>query len=205
MTKRLFIITLLLIAIGCSIQAKRLTILELRNCTSIKVGKKTLKKGDHFESWQTIHWNNGRQMVLVTDEKGQISRLTHKGFQKHNVSTPDQYFIAEQALGTRGYSFFSDYYTRHDYYLTTHQSDTLLFPVRQKKEYDMHIEAVWKDARGQEVVTPLTTTKDGMFFIVSSQIWSGRKPQDVLLTIREISNDGSWTNNLYQDIHIVLP
>lgn len=203
--KKQFFLTLLLIAIGSSILAKKLTILELRNCTSIKVGKKTLKKGDFFESWQTIHWNNGRQMVLVIDEKGHKSRLTHKGFLKHKVSTPEQYFIAEQSLGTRGYSSNSDNYTRHDYYLTPHKSDTLLFPVKQKIDSDMRIEAVWKDEKGYEIVTPLTMTKDGRYFIVSPKIWKSRKPQDIKLTIRETSNDGSWTDNIYQDIHIVLP
>ena len=203
--KRLFIITLLLIAIGVNSQAKRLTILDLRNCTSIKVGRTKLKKGDHFESWQTIHWNKGRQMMLVEDERGKRYRLTHKGFQKHNVTTPDQYFIAEQALGTREQGILSDYYTRHDYYLTTDKADTLMFPVKSRMEADMHAEAVWKDSKGHDIVTPIDLTPEGTFFIISPRIWNGIKPQDVILTIRETTNDESWTDNIYQELHIVIP
>jgi hypothetical protein len=194
-----------LLAIGADGYAKRLTILELRNCTSIKVGRTKLKKGDHFDSSQTIHWNKGRQMILVEDEHGKKDRLTHKGFQKHNVTTPDQYFIAEQALGTREHGIPSDHYTRHDYYLTTNKVDTLMFPVKSKMPADMHAEAVWKDSKGYDIVTNIDLTPDGEYFIISPRIWNGRKPQDVILTIREISNDGSWTENIYQELHIVIP
>ena len=203
--KRLFIITLLLIAIGTNGQAKRLTILELRNCSSIQVGKAKLKKGESFDSRQTIHWNNGRQMMIVEDEHGYKFRLTHKGFLKHNVTTPDQYFIAEQALGTREQGVPSDYYTRHDYYLTTNKTDTLMFPVKSEMAADMHAEAVWKDSKGHDIVTPVDLTPEGKYFIISPRIWNGRKPKDVILTIRETTNDGSWTDNIYQELHIVIP
>ena len=203
--KRLFIITLLLLAIGADGYAKKLTILDLRNCTSIKVGNTKLKKGDHFDSSQPIQWNKGRQVIIVEDEHGNIDRLTHRGFQKHNVTTPDQYFIAEQALGIRGHGIPSDYYTRHDYYLTTHKADTLMFPVKSKMAADMHAEAVWKDSKGNDIVTPIDLTPDGKYFIISPRIWNKKKPQDVILTIRETTNDGSWTDNIYQELHIVIP
>lgn len=203
--KRLFFVALLLMVICTDGQAKRLTILELRNCTSIKVEKKKLKKGDHFESGQTIYWNNGRQMLLVEDEHGKRYRLTHKGFLKHNVTTPEQYFIAEQALGTRELGLPSDYYTRHDYYLTSKKADTLMFPVKSRMEADMIAEAVWKDSKGYDIVTPVNLTPEGTYFIVSPRIWNGRKPQDVFLTIRETTKDGSWTDNVYQGLHIVIP
>lgn len=203
--KRLFIIALLLLTIGTDGNAKRLTILELRNCTSIKVGKTKVKKGDHFDSSQPIHWNKGRQMVLVEDEHGKKDRLTHKGFQKHNATTPDQYFIAEQALGTRGHGLPSDYYTRHDYYLTTNKADTLMFPVKSRMTAEMHAEAVWKDSKGHDIVSPIDLTPERQFFIITPRIWKGRKPQDVILTIRETTNDGNWTDNIYQGLHIVIP
>ena len=43
------------------------------------------------------------------------------------------------------------------------------------------------------------------YFIISPRIWNGRKPKDVILTIRETTNDGSWTDNIYQELHIVIP
>lgn len=203
--KRLLIITLLLTVFCTGSFAKRLTIIALRNCTSIMIGRKTLKKGDSFESWQIVHWNNGRQLLLVRDELGRTCRMTHKGFQKYNVKTPDEYFIAEQALGTRSYGVFPSHYALRDHYLTTQRSDTLMFPVLSVMSEDMHVEAVWMDSNGQDVVTPVDMTADGKFYIVSPLIWGNREPKDVILTIRESSSDGSWIDNIYQGIHIVIP
>ena len=203
--KRIFIITMLLAAFSMGSQARRLTIIALKNCTSIKIGRKSLKVGDSFQSWQTVYWSNARQLILVRDEIGQTSRLTHKGFQKYKAKTPDEYFIAEQALGTRSHGAYSKHYTHRDYYLTTERTDTLLFPTTSIMSNDMHAEAVWTDTKNHETVTPIKTTSDGKFYIVSPQIWKGRTPQNVILTIRECSNDGSWTDNIYQGIHIVIP
>ena len=203
--KQLFIIVLLLLVGSQAVQAKRLTIMALKNCTSIKIGRKTLKVGDSFESWQTVYWKNGRQLLLVKDEIGRTSRLTHKGFQKYKVKTPDEYFIAEQALGTRSHGISSNHYTHRDYYLTTERNDTLLFPVMSVTNRDTHVEAVWKDAEMLEIVSPIMLTTDGKFYIVSPLIWKDRKPQDVTLTIRERSIDGSWIDNIYQGLHVVIP
>lgn len=203
--KQLFFVTLLLVAFSIGSPAKRLTIIALKNCSSIKIGRKTMKVGDSFESWQTIHWNNARQLLLVQDELGGTCRMTHKGFQKYKVKTPDEYFIAEQALGTRSHGISSTHYTHRDHYLTTESSDTLLFPVMSAMSSDMHAEAVWKDATDREVVTPIKLTVDGKFYIVSPLIWDGRKPKDVSLTIRESNSDGSWTDNIYQGLQIVIP
>lgn len=203
--KRFLFMVVALMVVSQAIHARRLTILALKNCTSIKIGRKTLKVGDSFESWQTVYWKNGRQLLLVKDEIGRTSRLTHKGFQKHKVKTPDEYFIAEQALGTRSHGISSNHYTHRDYYLTTERNDTLLFPVMSMTNRDTHVEAVWKDAEMLEVVSSIMLTTDGKFYIVSPHIWKDRKPQDITLTIRERSADGSWTDNIYQGLHIVIP
>ena len=203
--RRLFFTLLFLVAISSSLDAKRLTIMQLRNCHSIQVGSKTLKKGDSFESGQIIRWTTARQMAVVRDDFGKTYRLTHKGFKHQNAKTADEYFIAERSLGTRQIIKTYDNYSRHTYYMTAEPDDTLMFPTKSKPSVDMYPEAIWKDNRQQNVVTRIQRSADGQFYIITPGIWLNRTPQDVDLTIREISSDGSWVENIYQQIHIILP
>ena len=200
-----FLAAFMLMFFSTVLDAKRLKIVGLRNCTSIQIGRKKLKIGDYFESWQTVHWNKGRQLIKVVDDRGVYYQLTRKGFEKHNAKSPDQYFIAEEALGSKYYSHSSIHYTKRDYYLTENPQDTILFPTLGTMPNDMHAETVWTDTKGKPVVTTIQRTDDGLFYIISPKIWANRPPKDVYISIREITKDSSWVNNIYEGIHIVIP
>ena len=203
--RRIFFTLLFFVAISSSLEAKRLTITQLRNCHSIQVGRKTLKKGDSFESWQVIQWTTARQMAVVRDNLGKTYRLSHKGFKQQNAKTADEYFIAEHSLGTRQITKAYDNYSRHRFFMTAERDDTLMFPTKSRATADMYPEAIWQDNRQQNVVTRIRRSADGQFYIITPSIWHNRTPQDVNLTIREISSDGSWVENVYQQILIILP
>ncbi|MDE6688962.1 MAG: hypothetical protein K2J86_03630, partial [Prevotella sp.] len=67
---------------------------------------------------------------------------------------------------------------------------------------NMRTEAVW-NKNGKQIITLINRTPEGNFYIVTTDIYKGERPQDVKLTIREINTEFNWTNNIYKDISII--
>lgn len=180
------------------IYAQEYVIVRLWNCKSINIGGKNLKKGDRFHGKSTIKWVNARQLIEVKElHTNKVIKVTGMGFEKQNVTNLSDMLIRQNSLGHRSFNNRELYYKNTDYYLT----DSLHIPTLNPVSSTNIAEAVWQN-NGKEVVTPISRTTDGKFYIITPKIYGNHAPQDVLIDIRERSTEIDWENNIYSEIAI---
>ena len=90
------------------------------------------------------------------------------------------------------------HYSEVDHYLT----DTLQFSASTIFEPNIRCEAVWTKGK-KKIITPINRTKDGKYYIITTDIYKDKKPCDIKLSIREIDDDLNWVNMVYQNIPII--
>lgn len=173
------------------------------NTPSIRIGHKVMKKGDVFNDTDTIYWiKDIRHKIVAETVKAPYDRyeFVHndfKKYQKEGVKSVFDFFQVQQ-LGTRGINAQRKHYSEFDHYL----SDTLLFSATTPYESDIRCEAVWSIGK-KAIVTPVKRTPDGKFYIITLEIFKGKKPRNIKLSIREIDENLEWVNMVYQNIPIM--
>lgn len=173
------------------------------NTPTIRIGHKILRKGDIFYDSDTIFWiKDNRHKMDVETVKAPHKKyiLTHhefKKYEKEGVKTIFD-FIKIQHLGTRGVNARKEHYSEVDHYLT----DTLQFSASTIFEPNIRCEAVWTKGK-KKIITPINRTKDGKYYIITTDIYKDKKPCDIKLSIREIDDDLNWVNMVYQNIPII--
>lgn len=202
---RLFLLFFFLMNVESSVAKQpELYKITFLNTKTIKIGNKVLKCGDKFYDNQIVHWTDLRQMMRVVKADGKNCpefKMTKHGFQKYeskNVKTLFDYLTQENYLGTRSLENRPRHYSEFDHYLV----DTLLFPARNS-DNTLRMEAVW-NLNGKEIVTPIKTTEDKQFYIISLDIYGKKKPRDIKLGIREVNEDLGWIDQVYRDIPIIF-
>ena len=181
-----------------SIYAKKYVIVRLWNCKTINIGGKNLKKGDTFDGKSTINWTNARQLIEVKElHTNKVIKVTGMGFEKQNTTNLSDMLIRQNSLGHRSFNNKELYYKNTDYYLT----DSLHIPTLDPVNSSNIAEAVWLN-KGKEVVTPISRTTDGKFYIITKKIYKNNPPKDVLIDIRERDMEIDWENNIYSGIAI---
>ena len=183
------------------------------NCKSIIFGNHKIHQGNVVSDDQVIHWTNSKQRIIVknttTQQEYKIDRYCLKD---KNVKTlkeiinnhlytnmeDNRVLIRDEHLGKRG-TLQATHYSNYEYLLM----DTLHFEAFGNADHRMKSEAVWYNQQGENIVTSISRTPDGRFYIVTPAIYHGEKPQDVKLTIREVNSEQNWVNHVYKDISIV--
>ena len=170
------------------------------NCPRIQVGGLWLKRGDILDRTKEVSWTHDRQWIRLeyaaANGRHQQLVLTRHGCQKHGAKTLAEYLIKDNSLGHR--STGTKHYSQRDFYLI----DTLLVNTRSQADPNSRAEAIWTDDT-QEIVTSLSRTADGKFYIITPAIYATKQPQDVKLTIREHDASIGLTDNVYHDLSVV--
>jgi hypothetical protein len=172
------------------------------NTPTIRIGHRVMKKGDVFYDTDTIHWiKDIRHRIVAETVEKPCDRFLFvhndfKKYQKEGVKTVFDFFKVQQ-LGIRGINVHRRHYSEVDHYLT----DTLQFAA-PPYEANIRCEAVWTNGK-KIIVTPISRTADGKFYIVTPEIYKGKKPCDIKLSIREIDEELNWVNMVYQNIPII--
>ncbi len=172
------------------------------NTNSIRIGNKVLHEQDVFSDTEEIHWKDLRQMMEVQNVSNPSEKhtLTKHGFiecKKDGVKSLLD-FIKVQSLGTRNTEGGKKHYSEIYHYLV----DTLMFPTTTREDSSIRCEAAWIKGK-KEIVTPVKRSPDGRFYIISLDIYKGKKPCDINLDIREVNEQIKWVNNVYKGIPIV--
>lgn len=186
----------------------KLYIITFLNTKTIQIGDRQLRKGDTFYSGQTIHWKKDnrhtmRVRVIGKDGKPHGEEITcnREGFckykQKGLLSLFD-YLTQERSLGTRGKQERKDHYSYKTHYLI----DTLMLPTKATSVV-LPAEAIWKH-HDKEIITPISRSHDGRFYVISLDIYANCKPRDIKLSIRERDAEIEWINFVYRDIPIMF-
>lgn len=172
------------------------------NTNSIKIGDRVLHEQEVFSDTEEIHWKDLRQMMKVQNvnnpsEKYTLTKHGFKEYKKDGVKSLLD-FIKVHSLGTRDTNYGKKHYSEIYHYLT----DTLMFPTTTREDSSIRCEAVWINGK-KEMVTPVKRSSDGNFYIISLEIYKGKKPCDINLDIREVNEQIKWKSNVYKSIPIV--
>lgn len=173
------------------------------NTPTIRIGNNILKENDIFKDNEIIHWSDLRQNMdieKVSNPSVKLSLNKH-GFIKYKEQGVTSLFdfIKIKKLGTRDFNKDQPHYSQIDHYLT----DTLMFPTTSPNDSSLRTEAFWFKG-GKEIVTQINRTTDGKFYIVTPDIYKGKKPRDLKLNIREIDENLKWENVVYRNIPIIF-
>ena len=167
----------------------------IHNYSTVNIGGHLLKVNDSFSDKMPIKW---RPQQFFRAKNGTVERyFTQKAFSKLGAKSVKDYLSQEKVLYVRGNDQASNHYSQKDHYL----ADSLHFKA-EPTEPGMYAEGVcFLD--GQEIVTPISRTADGAFYIITPDIFGGHTPQDVKLDIRERNESGDWIENVYSNIPII--
>lgn len=179
-------------------EPKQYKIKKLYSCNSIKIGEKEMKPGECFQESSTIHWTNARQSMVIKEcPNGPMHKIPPKGFTNDEVITVLDILTKIKNAAHRS-SADDDHYSSKEYFL----EDSLFFPTIDEADSKNIIEAVW-DCNGEEIVTSIERTLDGKFYIITPKIYGNKKPDDIILSIREREIGEDWENNVYQGVQII--
>lgn len=195
------VLFVMLLCIPSILFAKKYRIIFL-NTNSIKIGNRFLHEQDVFNDNEEIHWTDLRQKMEVenVNNPSEQHTLTKHGFLEYKDEGVKSLLdlIKVQSLGTRDMNGGQKHYSEIYHYLT----DTLMFPTTTRVDPSIRCEAVWIKGK-KEIVTPVKRSQDGRFYIISLDIYKGKKPCDINLDIREVNEQIKWVNNVYKGIPIV--
>lgn len=184
------------------------------NCQSIIFGNQKMRQGNIVSEDMVIKWTNSRQRIIVKNTSsheeykidsycvGNKNAKSLKDIIEKNLYSSkedNRVLIRDEHLGKRGASS-SSHYSNYDYLLM----DSLHFETFSSPNSNIRAEAVWNTKKGTPIVTPVSRTPNGKFYIITPSIFKGEKPQDVKLTIREVNDEQNWTNRVYKDISIIF-
>ena len=200
MKKRLFTVLLLLFCcyISPATHAEQYKIIELFNCSSIKIGNRILKENSVFDGGETIYWKSSAEAMRVEDGSGVKRVYSKKGFEKYKATSLINFLTKEKGLAGRSLKGNNFHYRNRVFCL----ADSLHFRVKQEPDSILIAEAVW-NADNKQVVTKIQRTKDNLFYIITPEIFGDQMPRDILLNIRERDEDYQYIDNVYRGIQII--
>lgn len=185
-------------------RARRFKVVELYNCKSIQIGQKKLKENDEFNGGETIHWTHALQMIKFQELKDgkiipPIYKRTGHDFELQKANSIIDLLTKEISLGHRSTSNNEQYYADVPHYL----ADSLHIPTKNMAWEEHVAEAIWNLDDGTEVITPITRTPDGKFYVITPAIYKTHTPRDIKLSIREHDVHNNYINNVYRDYPII--
>lgn len=199
--KKKIIITMIMLFCGYispNVNAKQYRILELINCSSIKIGKKVLGEQAVFDDRETVYWKSSIEAMRVISSSGEKRVFAEQGFVKYKATSLADFLTKEKGLASRGDSNDDVYYRHRDFYLI----DSLHFKVKEELDTTLVTEAVWV-CEDRQVITKIQRSEDGNYYIITPEIFGDQSPRNILLYIRERDEEYDYIDNIYSAIPII--
>ena len=180
--------------------AQEYKIIDLVNCSSIKIGKRVLYEEDIFNFGEPVYWKSADEAMRLMSNAGEIRMFAQEGFIKYKVKSLKDFLAKEKGLAGRGVFNGTVNYRDRDYYLV----DSLHFKARNNLDSTLIAEAVWSLKDGQQMVTRIQRTEDGKYYVITPEIFGDHPQHSTLLSIRERDEDYDYIDNVYRDIPIIF-
>ena len=179
--------------------AQEYKIIDLVNCSSIKIGKQVLYEEDKFNYGEPVYWKSADEAMRLKSNTGEIRMFAQDGFVKYKVKSLKEFLAKENSLAGRGAIKGTVHYRNRDYYLV----DSLHFKANDDMDSTLIVEAIWSYADGQQKVTRIQRTEDSKYYVVTPEIFGNHPQHRILLSIRERDEDYDYIDNVYRDIPII--
>lgn len=180
--------------------AQEYKIIDLVNCSSIKIGKRVLYEEDKFNFGEPVYWKSADEAMRLKSNAGEIRMFAQEGFIKYKAKSLKDFLAKEKGLAGRGVFNGTVHYRDRDYYLV----DSLHFKARNSQDSTLIAEAVWSHKDGQQMVTRIQRTEDGKYYVITPEILGNHPQHSILLSIRERDEDYDYIDNVYRDIPIIF-
>ena len=180
--------------------AQEYKIVDLVNCSSIRIGNRVLCEEDSFYYGEPVYWKSADEAMRLENSKtGEKRMFAQDGFVKYKVKSLKDFLAKERILAGRGALKGTTYYRDQNYYLV----DSLHFKANDNMDSTLIVEAIWSYGHGRQEVTRIQRTEDGKYYVVTPEIFGDHPQHSILLSIRERDEDYDYIDNVYRDIPII--
>jgi len=167
------------------------------NSANIRIGNKNVKKGLEFSDNDNIDWTSDNQALKVINlSTNRIMIIAKKAFERKNAKSLVDYLHKVKRLSTRDYETGSVVADSVFYLLDTLRVDA-------GKHYgDEMIDEVVVLINGATVSTKVLKSKDKKEFIITPNIYGGKKPSITHIDIVETDKNKGWRYYIYRNLRI---